>query len=277
VTLLEQMNHETRLKFLRYPGGKQRLLFHFSHLLPKWYDFDGNYIEPFVGGASVFFHVNPKYSILSDVNTELIDVYQGVKQFPKEVWNHYKSFSPTKEAYYEIRKWDTTDLDLVTRAARLLFINRTCFKGMWRHNISGQFNVGYGGQDRRWVISEEDLQIVSARLQKTELRCSDFESTLDLCKVGDFVFLDPPYRPGDREMNDAHYSYGTFKFEDQYRLLSSLINISERGVKWVMTNSSHPDIINLYSSFNVTALQRGTGKKIGNLTAVSGEVIISNF
>lgn len=265
------------LTLLRYPGGKQRQLLTFAHHLPENLREYRTYIEPFVGGASVFFHLNPSHGLLSDINPELIDLYEGIRNHPDEVWEIYRSFPDTKTAYYTIRKLNPRIMDLPYRAARILYLNRTCFKGMWRHNAAGEFNVGYGGQDRRWSITLNHLREVSERLQNATLVCSDFEKIIDASQKGDFLFLDPPYRPGAREQVHDHYKFGTFRFKDQQRLAQALHRASQRGVHWVMTNSSHTDIIRLYPENVIMPLEKGTGERIGQITLKSQEVLIRNY
>ncbi len=271
------MSSDNKLTVLRYPGGKQRHLSYFAHILRNPEHRWQRYVEPFLGGGSVFFFVNPENALLSDKNQELIDLYRGIRDYPQEVWESYQKFPNTKRGYYSIRSWIIEDLDIPTKAARTLYLNRTCFKGMWRHNANGEFNVGYGGQDRRWAINESDLSDVSARLNTADLQCGDFDTVIKKCKKDDLLFLDPPYRPGAREELNAHYGYGQFMFDDQKRLAKSLIAASRRGVKWVMTNSNHPDILDLYHVFFQYPLEKGTGRSIGRITGSTGEVVIHNL
>jgi len=268
---------QEKIKFIRYPGGKQRILNLIIPFLPARDSIIGRFIDPFLGGGSVFFAVNPKNALLSDINEELINLYTGIRRFPSKIWEIYKSFLKTKKAYYEIRNMNTEGMHLAFRAARTLYLNRTCFKGMWRHNSYGQFNVGYGGQDRRWVITEEVLGEVSKRLKNATLKFSDFEPIIEEAKEGDFIFLDPPYKPGDRELVNSHYVYNKFSYHDHQRLASCLIRATKRGVKWSMTTSSHLDILRLFQGNRIIPLQKGTGKSPGILTNNSGEVLILNY
>ncbi|MHA1309025.1 MAG: DNA adenine methylase, partial [Candidatus Heimdallarchaeota archaeon] len=201
------------IKFIRYPGGKQRLLTHLDYYLPNSAEIQGTYIEPFVGGGSVFFSINPKKAILSDINEELIDLFRGIRYAPRKIWKIYTSFPSTKEGYYAIRD-EFNCKGLIPKAARILFLNRTCFKGMWRHNSQGKFNIGYGGQDRRWVINEDDIIEVSKRLKGVKLYCTDFQKIIDNSQKGDFLFLDPPYKPNKMMCSNEHYSHGFFSFDD---------------------------------------------------------------
>jgi DNA adenine methylase len=271
------MKTDNKLTFLRYPGGKQRHLCYFAHFLQNSDISWKRYVEPFLGGGSVFFFIEPEKALLSDKNQELINLYHGIRDFPEEVWEKYKKFPNTKRGYYSIRSWNPEDLDVPTKAARTLYLNRTCFKGMWRHNANGEFNVGYGGQDRRWAICEENLKEVSERLGHAEIRCDDFENIIKKCSKGDLLFLDPPYRPHEREEFNDHYGFGQFEFQEQQRLANTLIRASRKGVKWVMTNSNHQDILDLYDVFFHYHLEKGTGKSIGKITGNSGEVVIHNI
>jgi DNA adenine methylase len=269
---------ETTLNILRYPGGKQRHLPYFSDLLPNAISIKGCYIEPFVGGASVFLSINPTRSILADINEELIELYKGIKSNPKEVWKIYSNFPNTKKGYYEVREQSLSRKSIIYKAARILFLNRTCFKGMWRHNSIGKFNVGYGGQSRRWVIDENSLIEVSKRLKNAQLFVSDFEQIISLAKYGDFIFLDPPYTPGATELKNDHYQFNSFSFENQKRLAHALEQASRRGVNWLMTTSSHPDITNLFKNVTITPFTLGTGDLPGILTREKvGEVLIMNW
>ncbi len=265
------------IKFIRYPGGKQRILNHIIPHLPSLKSNKNKFAEPFVGGGAVFFALNPKNALLADINEELIDLYRGIRLYPRKVWEIYKDFPATKKAYYEIRAIKMNKKTLAFRAARTLYLNRTCFKGMWRHNANGEFNIGYGGQDRRWVICEETLIEISKRLKRTSLECCDFEAVIDSCMEDDLIFVDPPYRPGEQEMIHAHYTYGKFGYNDHQRLAKALERASERGVKWAMTTSSHPDILSIFSENQIIPLPRGTGKRPGLLTNNSGEVLICNY
>jgi len=234
-------------------------------------------VEPFVGGGSFFFSSKPRWALLSDLNAELIDLYLGIRRHPTTVWRVFRKFPSTKRAYYQIRKRRPCDLHLSERAARTLYLNRTCFKGMWRHNQNGEFNIGYGGQDRRWVITGARLLQVSRMLQRASLRCADFEPVLEACKEGDFIFLDPPYRPGRRDMVHDHYSGGKFTFDDHIRLAKALKRASRRGARWAMTTSGHPEIVRLFARFHIERIPKGTGEGLGKTSRNSGEVLILSF
>jgi DNA adenine methylase len=265
------------MKFLRYPGGKQKLLNYLVNFLPDNESIKGSYIEPFVGGGSVYFHIKPNQALLSDLNIELIELYRAIKNYPKQVWEIFSKFPSGKKNYYTIRN-QVLSKSIIYRAARTLYLNRTCFKGMWRHNSDGVFNVGYGGEARRWVITYENLLEISKALKKSKISNSDFEVTLSQVNHGDFLFLDPPYKPGEKEMFHSHYINGKFSFADQIRLANLLKKISkEKKIKWMMTNSSHKDICKLYSDFDVRKIPNGTSDVVGVFKKTGNEVLIKNF
>jgi DNA adenine methylase len=234
-------------------------------------------VEPFVGGGSFFFATAPHKALLADLNPELIDVYRGIRLHPEAVWSRFRGFPSSKRAYYRIRAWDPGGLSLPWRAARTLYLNRTCFKGMWRHNTTGHFNIGYGGQDRRWVVTRRHLLDVSRRLRVAVLRCADFEQTIDGCAAPDFLFADPPYKPAAREMVHDHFRFGRFSFQEHRRLAAALKRASKRGVRWALTTSSHRDIVGLFRGHFIELTPRGAGARIGHLTGNSGEALIRNW
>lgn len=269
------MKKGKELRFLRYPGGKGKQVDFLEQYLPK---IKGRYVEPFVGGGALFLHLQPEEALLADLNKELIELYRGVKNYPHKVWETFKLFPAGKIAYYKIRNRKVENKPLYYRAARTLYLNRTCFKGMWRHNTQGNFNVGYGGEDRRWSITHEKIVKLSKILKRAVIGKLDFEDTLNQSANGDFIFLDPPYQPGRREMKQAHYINGSFSFEEQVRLARSLKKVSKNvKTKWMMTNSSHPDIVGLYKDFYVIKIPKGTGHRIGIFSENPGEVLISNY
>ncbi len=271
------MNTTERLHFIRYPGGKQRITSQIVPYLPQKALIKGKFVEPFLGGGAVFFLLEPRHSILADVNEELITLYRGIRLKPIEVWDIFKSFASTKEAYYRVRDANMEHENLAYKAARTLYLNRTCFKGMWRHNAQGQFNVGYGGQLRRWVIDETSLLEVSKRLQSVDLFCSDFQPVIEACGPNDFIFADPPYRPGERELLHSHYVYNKFSYAEHERLALVLHQATNKGIKWTLTISSHPDILRLYQDNHIIALSKGTGRSPGILTDKPGEVLVCNY
>jgi len=265
------------MSFLRYPGGKAAILQFLSSFLPKRENIEGRYVEPFLGGGSVLLYLKPKRAIISDLNKELIDIYRGIRDYPYKVWKTYAGFPAGKRAYYKIRDEGYEDKPLYYRAARTLFLNRTCFKGMWRHNRKGDFNVGYGGEDRRWVFTRKYLVELSRLFKNAIIQHADFEVILEKCRDGDFIFLDPPYIPGEKEMREGHYLSGKFSYQDQLRLSSKVSEITKKyNINWIMTNSASPEICELYHGCRILKVPIGTSNKPGIKTKNSKEILILN-
>lgn len=266
------------MKFLRYPGGKSKILKYLVNHLPTKNEIKGTYIEPFLGGGSVFFHMNPDNALVSDLNVELITLYRGIKLYPHKVWETFESFPAGKTAYYEIRNIRTEGKHLYYKAARTLYLNRTCFKGMWRHNSNGDFNVGYGGEERRWVITHQNIINLSKIFRKAEILNNDFEEVILNASKNDFIFIDPPYKPGEKDLNELHYSNGKFLFDEQVRLADTLKRLPKsKSIRWAMTNSSHQDILNLYKGFHIKNIPYGTSDKPGIQIKRPNEVLITNY
>jgi DNA adenine methylase len=266
------------MKFLRYPGGKSRLVSYLVDHLPATNEIKGKYIEPFIGGGSVFLYLKPTRAIISDLNSELITLYKGIRSYPHKVWETFESFPAGKKSYYKIRNVKIENKTVFYKAARTLYLNRTCFKGMWRHNPQGNFNVGYGGEERRWVITHESIIELSRILRNAEILSHDFEAIIMDASKNDFIFLDPPYKPGEKDLHELHYSNGKFLFEDQERLSETIKSLPKsKHIKWAMTNSSHKDILKLYKGFKIKKIPYGTGTKPGIMVNNSNEVLITNY
>lgn len=266
------------MKFLRYPGGKSKLISFLVNHLPKSDSIKGTYIEPFVGGGSIFFYTNPDNAIISDLNSELITLYKGIKLYPHKVWETFKSFPSGESSYYKVRSQITEGKPLYHKAARTLYLNRTCFKGMWRHNANGNFNVGYGGEERRWAITHESIIAISEILRKAEIQNKDFEEVILNASKNDFIFLDPPYKPGKKDLHELHYRNGKFLFDEQVRLADTLKSLPKsKQIRWAMTNSSHKDVIKLYKGFTIKKIPYGTSGRPGIYTATSNEILITNY
>ena len=149
---------------------------------------------------------------------------------------------------------------------------------MWRHNIEGNFNVGYGGEERRWVITHNNIIELSNIFRKTEILNSDFQDIIECAQKKDFIFLDPPYKPGEKDLNEAHYINGKFSFEEQRRLADTLLSLPKtKKIKWAMTNSNCKEILKLYKNQNIYKIPLGVSERPGILTTNSKEILITNY
>lgn len=229
--------------FLKWAGGKRWLISNFHSIFPRKYK---RYVEPFLGSGAVFFSLNPAQAILADINSELIDTFQALKTDWEGVYKLLKKHhnNHTKEYYYKIRA--SKPLALCSRAARFIYLNRTCWNGLYRVNLKGQFNVPIGTKTN--VIMETDrFNEVSERLQNSVLHKSDFETIINNTVYGDFLFVDPPYTVKHSDNGFIKYNERLFSWDDQVRLSRCLIEAQKRGVQIVLTNASHDSIYNLYS------------------------------
>lgn len=234
--------------FLKWAGGKSRLLPSFRKYFPKSYR---RYFEPFIGGGAVFFHLLPPQAVLSDLNPELINCYEIVRDQVEELIELLKRQRNEKHYFYATRKKDTGKLSALQRAARFIYLNKTCFNGLYRENRSGQFNVPFGKYKNPRICDAENLRAVSLVLQDISLKCGPFDSVLKQARKGDFVYLDPPYHPLNKTSNFTNYTKHSFRHEDQARLAEVVRTLSKRGCLVMLSNSDNELIRDLYDGFRI--------------------------
>jgi DNA adenine methylase len=216
---------------LRWAGSKRQLL---VHLARYWSDENQRYIEPFAGSACLFFRLQPQNAILSDINGELIFTYQQVKAAPDDVAAALDRFKPSSEEYYRLRAIDLKVMRPAERAARLIYLNRYCFNGLYRTNRQGVFNVPYGGEKVGQLPSLDMLKSCQLLFQRATLIAADFAETLKLAKRGDFVYLDPPYTTtSGRVFNE--YDASAFRQVDIVRLRKWMDKLTAKGVRFVVS------------------------------------------
>lgn len=228
--------------FLKWPGGKRWFVQRYSHLLPTTFN---RYIEPFLGSGAVFFHLQPNHSILSDINEDVINTYSAIKENWKGIKRslQYHQRNHSIEHYYHTR--NRPQKKVLQRASRMIYLNRTCFNGIYRVNAQGEFNVPIGTKSKV-MLDTDDFHNVSVLLQNASLRVCDFEETINQAKENDFVFADPPYTVRHNFNGFVKYNETLFSWEDQVRLSQVLINAKNRGVKIILTNANHSSIRDLY-------------------------------
>jgi DNA adenine methylase len=239
---MKPMQHEP---FLRWAGGKRWLVIRHPDLFPDKY---GKYIEPFLGSGAVFFHMQPAKALLCDVNADLINAYQAIKDDWETVQNllnaHKKRHS--KDYYYKIR--ENIPAAANERAARFIYLNRTCWNGLYRVNLNGKFNVPIG-VGHRVVLDTDNFELTSKILKKAQLKVQDFSLTIKKAKEGDLLFVDPPYTVNHNLNGFLHYNEHIFKWSDQERLRDCLFEARDRGVHIILCNADHESIRNLYKGF----------------------------
>ncbi len=248
--------------FLKWAGGKRWLFKCGQFSLPP---ISGRYIEPFLGGGAVFFEVQPQRAILSDANTRLIELYGVIRDeqetFEIQLKSHAKAHC--REYYYELR--DKHFEEPIARAAQFLYLNRTCWNGLYRENLKGQFNVPIG--TRQTVMSDtDDFQAWSNALKGIRLECRDFEAAIDEAIEGDFVFVDPPYTVRHNMNGFVKYNQDIFAWKDQVRLHDALRRSADRGVSFALTNANHESIRDLYAGF-------GRHRRLDRYSVIAGQSV----
>lgn len=238
--------------FLKWAGGKTQLLPELIKYIPNEYN---KYIEPFIGGGALYFHLNPEEAVIADLNYELIITYKTIKQSVEEVISLLKTFKNDEDFFYDMRSKDPERLSNIERTARLLYLNKTCFNGLYRVNKKGQFNVPYGNHSGKFFDSEI-LRDASEFLQKTRIEFADYLETLrKYAKKGDFVFLDPPYYPVGKYGDFKRYTKEFFYHDDQLALKEEFDRLVNLGCHVILTNSDHPVIMELYKDYEIKSIE----------------------
>ena len=258
---------------LKWAGGKTQML---GDLLPKVPKSYGRYIEPFFGGGAMFFALQPENAIIADSNPELINMYRQVAENVDEVISCLKKYENTSEMFYAVREQDWMCLPKAEAAARTIFLNRTCFNGLYRVNKQGKFNVPYGKYANPRICDEEGLKAASEALKKAEILCGDYLLVLDhYAQAGDFVFLDPPYLPISEYADFKRYTKEQFYEEDHVELAKMIMRLQERGCHVVLTNSNHPLVHELYAPFTIDVIQTKRHISCNGSTRKGEDVIVT--
>ncbi|GAB4309472.1 MAG: DNA adenine methylase [Promethearchaeota archaeon] len=265
--------------FLKWAGGKRQLIPQLSRLLPD--EFEG-YVEPFVGGGALFFFLLPDRAVLIDNNPELVNVFKVVRDDVEALIAELKKHPHDKEHYYEVRSWDRrpdfAERSPVERAARTVYLNRTCYNGLYRVNSKGQFNVPFGRYANPTICDEENLRAASAALEGAKLVLGSFEECLRFVEAGDLVYLDPPYQPLSATSNFTGYTRDGFGEDEQRRLREVFGELDRRGAHVALSNSAHPFVLDLYEGYEVNEVvaKRAINCKASRRGGV-GEVVVTNY
>ena len=240
--------------FVKWAGGKRQLITSLEGHLPKKF---GTYFEPFLGGGALLFHLlnqspNLKCNI-SDLNSDLILAYitirDKVEQLVESLERHSGKYSADKiEYYYSVR--ESAPKNQIEKVSRLLFLNKTCFNGLYRVNSKGQFNVPLGRYTNPSIVNKENLISVSKILQSKNIaiRCQDFEAILDEVKKDDYVYFDPPYQPVSKTANFTSYTKCEFTYDDLKRLANVCQKLDKKDCKVLLSNSNTKEVKKLFSS-----------------------------
>ena len=268
--------------FTKWTGGKRKLLPIIKSLMPDNYT---NYFEPFVGGGALFFELAPQQALINDFNTELINCYQQIKKHPDQLitlLQHHQEKN-TKDYYLDLRSVDRDgrieQMTGVEKAARIMYMLRVDFNGLYRVNAKNQFNVPYGRYKNPKIVDSELIYAISNYLNKNSIQIvsGDFEKAVETAKQGDFVYFDPPYIPISETSAFTSYTHEGFSYDDQVRLRDTFKKLSERGVHVMLSNSSSSLVYELYKDFTIHSIEvtRANGAKASSRGKVL-EVIITN-
>jgi DNA adenine methylase len=269
--------------FLKWAGGKLQLIEQFENLFPHNFN---NYYEPFIGSGAVFFYIKPKLKpnkvILSDTNEELINCFVVVRDKPYELIellsNHRKKHS--KDYYYAVRSIESDRLDCVSKAARLIYLNKTCFNGLYRVNSKGQFNVPMGDYENPSIFDKNILFQASQLLQGVHLRVMTFEKVLDLAEKEDFIYFDPPYIPLSKTSSFTQYSKVSFSAKEQKRLSEVFSILDLRGCFVMLSNSDHALTRELYRDYEkniVIVRAKRIINSVGSKRGAINEVVVTSY
>lgn len=262
--------------FLKWPGGKRWLIANYRHIFPADYE---HYFEPFLGGGSAFFSLLPLQATISDINGELINVYRVMKRNPAQLREQLIQHQEHHSAnyYYAIRA-NVPD-NTVDRAARFLYLNRTCFNGMYRVNRLGEFNVPIGTK-QQFIDDAENFEEYSEALHNVHIRKQDFVDTIREAAQGDLVFADPPYTIAHNQNAFIKYNERLFSWKDQKRLLNALIRARDRGAIILTTNADYPALQQMYEANEFFTQPVGRFSSISGLAEGRGtqnELLISSY
>lgn len=238
---------------LKWAGGKTQLLPELLAKAPKKF---GKYIEPFFGGGALFFALRPNGGVVADSNPELVNLYRSVANSVEKVIERLRSCSNTEEAFYVMRALDWTQMDPADAAARTIFLNRTCFNGLYRVNKGGGFNVPFGRYKNPKILDEAALRAASTLLSKSTIVQGDYKSVLaEHAAPGDFVFLDPPYLPVSKYSDFKRYTKEQFYEEDHHELALEVARLQKLGCHVLLTNSNHPLVHELFAHYQMEVIQ----------------------
>jgi DNA adenine methylase len=259
--------------FVKWVGGKQALADTLVSNFPKKFE---NYFEPFLGGGSVLLTVNPRVGYVSDQNSWLIDTYIAIKEDWEAVAAALDKLPNNRESFLKIRKAQPETLNPIKRAAHFIYLNKTCFRGLFRVNKKGEFNVPYGEYDRRYY-SPENLKAVAQSFRKVFFDCCDFEATAVKAVKGDFVYFDPPYYKVGGYSDFNRYTANQFREMDHLRLASLCNELDSRGVKWAVSNSDTPLIRTLFKSFQIKSINARREINLKSQSREIVELLITNY
>jgi len=240
--------------FVKWAGGKRKLISSFAPHFPSLQQ-TRRYFEPFLGGGAVFFHLQHPCSFLSDSNEELVELYMVVRDRVEDLIESLRKHRNEEGYYYEVRSQRPKMLTSIESASRFIFLNKTCYNGLYRVNSKRQFNVPFGRYKRPLICDTEGLRAASLALQKAQIFSADFESAVSEARERDFIYFDPPYHPLSETSSFTSYTAGKFDTSEQERLARVYRDLDHRGCYVMLSNSDTPLIRELYAHFQIIEVQ----------------------
>lgn len=265
--------------FLKWAGGKSQLLDQYSPFFPRG-DRIRRYFEPFLGSAAVYFHLQPDNACLADVNEKLVEIYQVVQQDVEDLIQLLRNYRNVEEHFYQVRAQNPSSLNKTERAARLIYLNKTCYNGLYRENRKGEFNVPFGRYKNPRICDETRLRTAARALQGVDFQVDDFEQVVAPAGPGDFIYFDPPYAPLNATSNFTGYDRRGFSTDDQRRLAETYHRLSSGGCNVMLSNSSAPLVLDLYSGRGYRLLEIEARRSINSKADGRGpvtELLILNY
>lgn len=267
---------------VKWVGGKRQLLDTFKPLLPKRIT---TYCEPFLGGGALLFSLQPQKAFVNDINSDLIQVYTTIKDDVENLIAALSEYRNESDFFYYVRDWDRdkeryAKLTGVEKAARLIYLNKTCYNGLYRVNNAGEFNSPFGNYRNPNIINAPVLRAVSAYFNSADIHFTavDYEEVLKKIPKGTFVYLDPPYDPVSETSAFTGYSKGGFSRDEQIRLRRCCDDLNARKIKFMLSNSSTDFIREQYAAYNITTVQ--AKRAINSVASGRGdvdEVVVRNY
>ncbi len=243
---------ESPRPFVKWAGGKRQLIAELKKRLPKEYN---RYYEPFLGGGALFFALTPHHAYLADSNVELLNAYRVVRDKVEALISDLSRHENTQSYYIKLRDVDRsadyTFWNDVRKASRFIYLNKTCYNGLYRVNKKGHFNVPYGNNKSAVICDKENLRACSRALQQIELVCAEFTIAGAVAKAGDFIYFDPPYLPVSKTAKFTSYTKDGFSMKEQLVLRDMCNELHKKGVKFMLSSPASPTIYEIYKGYTI--------------------------
>jgi DNA adenine methylase len=276
-----QTRNDLLQPFLKWAGGKRQLLPKLREQMPAKFE---KYFEPFIGAGALLFDQQPKCAYISDANAELINVYLVIRDHAEELLEDIHKHKNTSTYFYKLRELDRqpeyNELSAVERASRIIFLNKTCYNGLFRVNKQGHFNAPFGDYQNPLIVDDIVIRAVSKYLQNKEIKIEvdDFSRTCERARAGDFVYLDPPYDPISDTSSFTGYNFGKFDRDEQRRLKAVVDDLTRRNCQVLVSNSATDFIKELYAGYTIIQVEANRNiNSVGTGRGKIQEVLIRNY